>query len=105
LICENKLLNLITYNTVSKTPKDGHRMMRLHIKKIDGLWFGVANDEEKVFATTFGLNKETVLRNLLKSTPHNVQFQHVEKTSPFVEHVMALLRDIYDGKTVSPVSI
>jgi len=76
-------------------------MIRLHIQKIDGFWFGVADDEEQVFATTFGLNKETVLRNLLRSTPYNVPFQHVEKASPFAEHVMALLRDIYDGKDVS----
>ena len=76
-------------------------MISLHIKKIDGVWFGVASDEEKVFATTFGFNKETMLRNLLRSIPYNVPFQHLEKASPFAEHVMALLRDIYDGKDVS----
>ena len=76
-------------------------MISLYIKKIDGVGFGVASDEEKVFATTFGFNKETMLRNLLRSIPYNVPFQHLEKASPFAEHVMALLRDIYDGKDVS----
>ena len=77
-------------------------MISLYIKKIDGVGFGVASDEEKVFATTFGFNKETMLRNLLRSIPYNVPFQHLEKASPLAEHVMALLRDICDGKDGSP---
>lgn len=76
-------------------------MMDLYTKKSNGVWFGVASDEEKVFATTFGFNKETVLRNLLRGIPYDVPFQHLEKASPFAEHVMALLRDIYDGNDVS----
>lgn len=77
-------------------------MIGLYTKKTDGVWFGVASDEEKVFATTFGFNKETVLRNLLRRIPYGVPFQHLEKASPFAEHAMVLLRDIYDGKEVSP---
>lgn len=76
-------------------------MISLYTKKISGVWFGVASNEKKVFATTFGFNKERVLRNLLRSIPCNMLFQHLEKASSFSEHVMALLRDVYDGKDVS----
>jgi O-6-methylguanine DNA methyltransferase len=41
------------------------------------------------------------LQGLLESIPFNVPFQHLEKASIFAEHVLGLLRNIYDGKDVS----
>ena len=75
-------------------------MIELCIKNLEGVWFGVACDDE-VFATSFASSEERALRGLLKSIPFDVPFQHLEKPSVFAEHVLRLLRDICDGKDVS----
>lgn len=76
-------------------------MINLYDKKIGDVWFGTAYSEEKVFATAFAFKEEDALRNLLKSIPYNIPFQHLEKANPFAEHVLNLLKDIYNGKGVS----
>lgn len=76
-------------------------MIRLYTKNIGGMWFGVACDEEEIFATTFAESEKRVQQDLLKSIPVDVPFQHSEKTSVFAARVFTLLNDIYDGKDVS----
>jgi len=76
-------------------------MISLYTKNIKGVWFGVAYDREKVFATTFAFSEKRTLQGLLESVPFNVPFQHLEKPSVFAEHALGLLRNIYDGKDVS----
>jgi len=76
-------------------------MISLHIQRHENVWFGVACDEEKVFATTFGSSQESVRRNLLQNIPFNMPFHHSEKPSPFAGRVMETLKKIYYGKDVS----
>jgi methylated-DNA-[protein]-cysteine S-methyltransferase len=77
------------------------KMMNVCAKAINHVWFGTAYNEEKVFATTFAFNEKNCLQNLLRNIPYNVPFQHSEKATFFAEHVINLLKDIYDGKEVS----
>lgn len=76
-------------------------MISLYTKNIEDVWFGVAYDREKVFATTFAFSEKMALQGLLESIPFNVPFQHLEEASIFAEHVLGLLRNIYDGKGVT----
>ncbi|MEM2915294.1 MAG: MGMT family protein [Candidatus Bathyarchaeia archaeon] len=76
-------------------------MIGLYIKNLEGIWFGVACDEEKIFATTFASTDKEALHYLLKDIPFNVPFQQSEKTSVFAESAIDLLKRIYDGKGVS----
>jgi len=76
-------------------------MMTLYIKDLEEVWFGVACDEEKIFATAFAFNQSRVLQNLLINIPFNVPFRHLEEVSGFAEQVIGTLRDIYQGKDVS----
>jgi len=76
-------------------------MLSLYIKDVDGVWFGIAYDGEKVFATTFAFSKKRALHGLLGSIPFNVPFQQLEAASAFAERAIALLKDVYDGKDVS----
>jgi O-6-methylguanine DNA methyltransferase len=73
-------------------------MISLYAKNIEGVWFGVACDEKKVFSTNFGFNEKSVLQGLLSSIPFDVSFQQTEKASALSENVIATLKDIYDGK-------
>jgi len=73
-------------------------MIDLYIENVEDVWFGIACDGEKIFATTFASDDKRVLQSLLKSIPFNVPFQHSEKTSVFAKRVIGLMKNIYDGK-------
>ena len=76
-------------------------MINLYTEKRDNTWFGVATDDRRLYVTTFAFSEKSVLQSLLKNIPYDVPFQQREKTSSFAERVIALLKDIYDGKNVS----
>jgi len=76
-------------------------MISIYIKKIEDVWFGVAYEEEKIFATSFASNENRALRGLLVSIPFDVPFQQSENSSVFAEQVITALKDIYDGRRMS----
>ena len=73
-------------------------MISLYIENIEGVWFGIACDRKRIFATTFTFSEERTLQSLLGSLPFNVPFERSGETSAFAERVIGLLKDIYDGK-------
>lgn len=73
-------------------------MINLYLKNYEGVWFGVACDEKRVFATAFARTKEKALKDLLISVPFDTPFQHSEEFSPFAQRVLDALKDIFDGK-------
>lgn len=76
-------------------------MVSVYAEKVGNMWFGVAFDGERVYATTFGSDEKDVLQSLRKSVPSDVPFQQLDKTSKFAERVIVVLKDVYDGKDVS----
>ncbi|MEM3577246.1 MAG: MGMT family protein [Candidatus Bathyarchaeia archaeon] len=75
-------------------------MISLCVKGDDGVWFGVACDARKVFATGFGFSKASVLKSLLEGVPFDSPFQYSEKVSTFAGHVLDLVKNVYYGKDV-----
>jgi O-6-methylguanine DNA methyltransferase len=65
------------------------------------VWFGVACDEQRVFGTAFATSEQEALKSLLDELPFNVSFQVFSKPSEFAETVLALVKDVYDGKGAS----
>jgi O-6-methylguanine DNA methyltransferase len=76
-------------------------MIGLYAKGVDGIWFGVACDEQRVFGTSFAISEQEALRSLLCDVPFNVPFQVFSKPSAFAENVLALVKNVYDGKDAS----
>ena len=76
-------------------------MLTLYAKNFNEVWFGVACDEEGIFATAFAFNRKSVLHDLLLNIPFNVPFQYSDKTTDFAEKVIGTLEGIYHGKDVS----
>ena len=76
-------------------------MVSVCAEKVGNVWFGVAFDGERVYATTFGSSEKSVMKSLRESVPLDVPFQPLEKASKFAERVIAVLKDVYDGKDVS----
>ncbi|MEM3695231.1 MAG: MGMT family protein [Candidatus Bathyarchaeia archaeon] len=75
-------------------------MISLCVRCDDGVWFGVACDERKVFATSFGFSKASVLKSLLEGIPFDSPFQYSEEVSPFAGHVLELVKNVYYGRDV-----
>ena len=73
-------------------------MIGIYTRNFGNVWFGVACDEESVYATTFASDEKEVLHGLLGSIPFNISFQKPETNSVFAEKVMTFLKDIYEGK-------
>ena len=67
------------------------------VASIEGVWFGVACEGQRVYATSFAVNYEKALRNLLDSIPFRMPFR-VSTGSVFADKVLRLLKSIYDGE-------
>jgi O-6-methylguanine DNA methyltransferase len=76
-------------------------MIELYVKELEGVWYGVACEEEKIFATSFTSSEEKALRDLLQSIPFDAPFERSEKISAFAERAIIALKNIYDGKNTS----
>jgi len=76
-------------------------MASVYAQKVEDVWFGVAFEGDRICATGFGSSEESVLQSLRTSVPANVEFQCLKKPSVFAEHIISLLKDVYDGKDVS----
>jgi len=76
-------------------------MVDIHVKNIEGVWFGTAYDKNKIVATTFTSNEKKALQYLLHNIPFNVSFQRVENTSTFANQVIDAMKKIYDGKDIA----
>ncbi|MGE5637300.1 MAG: methylated-DNA--[protein]-cysteine S-methyltransferase [Chloroflexota bacterium] len=70
----------------------------LYTKNIDNVWFGVACDEEQVYATSFAKNEEAVLKSLEDCMPLNREWQVTSTPSGFAERALASVKSVYDGK-------
>jgi O-6-methylguanine DNA methyltransferase len=76
-------------------------MIGVYTKSIDGAWFGVACDEQRIFSTSFADSQQEALRSLLNGIPFNVPFQAHPESSAFAETVLASVKNVYDGNGVS----
>lgn len=70
----------------------------LYTKNVDSVWFGVACDEEQVYATSFADDEESALKSLLDCVPLNVEFQTFSEPTAFAEKVLRSVKSVYDGK-------
>jgi methylated-DNA-[protein]-cysteine S-methyltransferase len=75
-------------------------MVDVYIEKAKGVWYGVAFKDEKVYGTTFASTEKNAFRSLSECVHHDVSGQQ-QKPTQFAKHVIALLKDMYDGKNVS----
>lgn len=75
-------------------------MIGIYTEKVGGVWFGVAFEGRSIYATSFASSEKDVLRGLRESIPSRVPLAPLQKTE-FARRVVAMLKDIYDGKEVS----
>lgn len=82
---------------------DNKKVIGLYTKNLNGVWFGVACDEQRVFGTSFASTEQDALRCLLDGLPFNAPFQIFSAPSAFAEKVLAVVKNVYDGKGASHI--
>jgi methylated-DNA-[protein]-cysteine S-methyltransferase len=75
-------------------------MTDIYTEKIRETWFGVAFEEQTIYATAFGSTEKSVLKGLGEGVHYDVSTQNQKKTD-FAKHVIGTLKDVYDGKEIS----
>jgi len=76
----------------------GIQKIGLYTKHADGVWFGVACDEEKVFATTFADDEETALKSLRDSMPSDTDALVHTTPSALADQALSSVKSVYEGK-------
>jgi O-6-methylguanine DNA methyltransferase len=76
-------------------------LISIYAKSVDGVWFGVVCEDERVFATSFAFDEKSVLKGLRDSFPLNIVLERPNRVSGFAERVIGVLKYVYDGKDVA----
>src|SRR4030067_2323173 len=78
-------------------------MIGLFTLNLEGVWFGVACYEERIFSTSCAKDQHAVLSRLLDALPFDVPFEVFPKPSPFAEQVLLSMKDVYDGEGATKI--
>lgn len=76
-------------------------MIYLYHQNIDGIWYGAAMKDEKVYVTLFATTEKKILQELLESLPYNLPFQLAKKPGLHSIKLIKTLKMIFDGKDVT----
>ncbi len=66
-------------------------------KKIDGVWYGAAVQDDQVIATTFSF-EEPDLRRLLRKPPDSITFQVAKEPNQLLTDVLGALEEVFNAK-------
>jgi methylated-DNA-[protein]-cysteine S-methyltransferase len=72
-------------------------MINVYSKKMDGVWYAAAVQDDQILATTFSF-EEPDLRRLLRRLPDSIPFQVAEKPNQLLTDVLGALEEIFTGK-------
>ncbi len=75
----------------------GRSMITIHMKEINGTWFGLASAGEQIVATAVSSGREGVLRFLTRSIPSGVKHRIVAGESGFAAKTMVMLSRLDSG--------
>ncbi len=80
---------------------DVKSLKEISVKDSEGVWFGVAAENESIFATTFSSSEKMALDDLKRNLPPHTQFEIRKEPSTFAYRVIEAMKDVYDGKGTS----
>jgi O-6-methylguanine DNA methyltransferase len=75
-------------------------MIDIYVENVEGVWYGVAFRDQEVYGTAFAGSEKNALRSLSEDVHQDVSGQQ-RKTTQFAKRVIAILKDMYDGKNVN----
>jgi O-6-methylguanine DNA methyltransferase len=74
------------------------RMIEVYIRNLNGTWFGVALQNQRIAAVSFAEDQKTAQNNVLGNLPADAHFQIQAEPSEFAKTVFGNIKLIYDGE-------
>jgi methylated-DNA-[protein]-cysteine S-methyltransferase len=71
--------------------------LHFQIRKLDGVWFGIASKDQRIFATNFGIDRRRVIDGINRVLRSKAVTENTQEDSSFTENVFSNIKKIYDG--------
>jgi O-6-methylguanine DNA methyltransferase len=84
----------------SSTTKEANSMIEIYTQNIEDTWFAIAINQQQIIASSFGVDQQTTIKNILLNVPFNRAFQIFQEPIPSANKILMTLKRIYDGKKV-----
>ena len=72
-------------------------MISVHLKEIDGRWFGLACEGDGIVATAAASGRESALHKLVRGVPAGAGYRFSEESSEFAEKTIGMLAELEAG--------
>ncbi len=72
-------------------------MISIHVKEVNGKWFGLACAGDQMVATSIGPTRRLVLENISRCLPAGAKRQIIQQCSAYVEKAIRMLADLEEG--------
>jgi len=76
-------------------------MIEVYSQNIDGTWFAIALNQQQIVTSSFGVNQQTTINNILFNIPFNMPFQVFHKPTALAKTTLATLKSIYNGENTN----
>ncbi len=73
-------------------------MIEIYTQNLDGTWFAVALNQQKIATSSFSATQQTTLKNILGNLPFGLPFQVFHQPSAQAQTALLSLKRIYDGR-------
>ncbi len=73
-------------------------MIEIYSQHLDGTWFAIALNKQRIVTSSFGANEQTTLNNILSRIPFNSPFQVFCEPTVSAKTLLGFLTCIYEGK-------
>lgn len=73
-------------------------MIEVYAQNLEGMWFAVALNGQKMITSSFKADQKIALNNILNNLPFNTPFQVFHEPTAHAKTALLALKDIYDGK-------
>jgi O-6-methylguanine DNA methyltransferase len=75
-------------------------MIEIYTQNIEDTWFAIAINQQQIIASSFGVDQQTTIKNILLNVPFNRAFQIFQEPVPSANKILMTLKRIYYGKKV-----
>lgn len=74
------------------------QIIEIYSQNLEGIWFGLACEKDKIVSSYFGATEEKALSEILSNISFNVPFQILYEPSTFARSTFTSLKRLYDGQ-------
>jgi O-6-methylguanine DNA methyltransferase len=89
------------YNAQSFLIRSGETLIEVYVKNSGCVWLGVAFEEQRVCATSFGDDEIKVVKGMQEILSPKLPLEICSTPSGFAQNVLSVMKDVYEGRGFS----